>query len=82
MQNHSEIAEFLWKIADLIKDDYDAKAYEDVILPFTLLRRLDCVLEPNRDAVQKAATKYKTVPEQTREALLMKAAGKKFYNTS
>ncbi len=28
MQNHSEIAEFLWKIADLIKDDYDAKDYE------------------------------------------------------
>lgn len=41
MQNHPEIAEFRWKIADLTKDDYDAKAYEDVILPFTLLRRLD-----------------------------------------
>ena len=50
MQNHSEIAEFLWKIADLIKDDYEAKDYEDVILPFTLLRRLDCVLEPTRAA--------------------------------
>ncbi len=82
MQNHSEIADFLWKIADLIKDDYDAKAYEDVILPFTLLRRLDCVLEPTREAVQKAADKYKKVPEQTRESLLMKAAKQKFYNTS
>ena len=51
MKNHSEIAEFLWKIADLIKDDYDAKDYEDVILPFTLLRRLDCVLEPTRKNV-------------------------------
>ena len=40
MQNHSEIAEFLWKIADLIKDDYDAKDYENVILPFTLLAAL------------------------------------------
>ena len=82
MQNHSEIAEFLWKIADLIKDDYDAKSYEDVILPFTLLRRLDCVLQPNRQAVRDAAEKYKTAPEQTRDALLMKAAGQKFYNTS
>ncbi len=82
MQNHSEIAEFLWKIADLIKDDYDAKDYEDVILPFTLLRRLDCVLQPNRQAVREAAVKYKTAPEQTRDALLMKAAGQKFYNTS
>lgn len=82
MQNHSEIAEFLWKIADLIKDDYDAKDYEDVILPFTLLRRLDCVLQPTRQAVRDAAAKYKTTPEQTRDALLMKAAGQKFYNTS
>jgi type I restriction enzyme M protein len=82
MQNHSEIAEFLWKIADLIKDDYDATDYEDVILPFTLLRRLDCVLEPTRDAVRKAAAKYNTVPDQTRDALLTRAAGQRFYNTS
>src|ERR1039458_9364515 len=82
MQNHSEIAEFLWKIADLIKDDYDAKDYEDVILPFTLLRRLDCVLEPTRDAVRKAAAKYKATPQNTRDTLIMKAAGQRFYNTS
>lgn len=82
MQNHSEIAEFLWKIADLIKDDYDAKDYEDVILPFTLLRRLDCVLLPTRQAVRDAAEKYKSAPEHTRDALLMKAAGQRFYNTS
>jgi len=82
MQNHAEIAEFLWKIADLVKDDYDAKDYEDVILPFTLLRRLDCVLEPTRQTVRKAAEKYKTTPEQTRDALLKKAAGQSFYNTS
>jgi type I restriction enzyme M protein len=82
MQNHAEIAEFLWKIADLVKDDYEAKDYEDVILPFTLLRRLDCVLEKNREAVRKAAEKYKKTPEQTRDALLKKAAGQQFYNTS
>ncbi len=82
MQNHSEIAEFLWKIADLIKDDYEAKDYEDVILPFTLLRRLDCVLEPTRNAVRKAAEKYKKTPDQTRDALLKKAASQPFYNTS
>jgi type I restriction enzyme M protein len=82
MQNHAEIAEFLWKIADLIKDDYEAKDYEDVILPFTLLRRLDCVLEPTQQAVHLAQVKYKTVPEHTRDALLTKAAGQGFYNTS
>ena len=69
MQNHSEIAESLWKIADLKKDDYDAKNYEDVILPFTLLRRLECVLHPTRQAVRKAAEKYKATPAQTRDAL-------------
>jgi type I restriction enzyme M protein len=82
MQNHSEIAEFLWKIADLVKDDYEAKDYEDVILPFTLLRRLDCVLEKSRPDVRKAAEKYKKTPDQTRDALLKKAAGQPFYNTS
>jgi len=82
MQNHSEIAEFLWKIADLIKDDYDAKDYEDVILPFTLMRRLDCVLEPTRIGVRQAAAKYKTAPEKTREAFVGKAAGQRFYNIS
>lgn len=82
MKNHSEIADFLWHIADLIKDDYEAKAYEDVILPFTLLRRLDCVLEPTRQAARDAAKKYKTSPEQTRDMLLKKAARQKFYNTS
>jgi type I restriction enzyme M protein len=82
MENHSEIAEFLWKIADLIKDDYEAKAYEDVILPFTLLRRLDCVLEPTRQSVRKASAKYKAVPPETRDALLKRAAEQSFYNTS
>src|SRR5437764_1431644 len=82
MQNHFEIADFLWKIADLIKDDYDAKDYETVILPFTLLRRLDCVLERTREPVRKAAVKYKGTPAQTRDALLKKAAVQSFYNTS
>lgn len=82
MQNHSEIAEFLWKIADLIKDDYDAKDYEDVILPFTLLRRLDCVLRPTRQVVHEDAEKYKAIPPDTRNLLLTKAARQNFYNTS
>jgi type I restriction enzyme M protein len=82
MQNHSEIAEFLWKIADLIKDDYDAKDYEDVILPFTLLRRLDCVLQLTRQVVHEDAEKYKTTPPDTRNLLLTRSAGQNFYNTS
>ena len=57
LKNHAAIADFLWKIADLIKDDYEAADYEDVILPFTLLRRLDCVLQPTREAAREAAGK-------------------------
>ena len=75
MTNHSEIAEFLWKIADLIRDGYDAKDDEDVILPVTLLRRLDCAREPTRQAVRDATEKYKAVPDQTCDALLTKATG-------
>lgn len=82
MQNHSEIAEFLWKIADLIKDDYDAKDYEEVILPFTLLRRLDCVLQPTRRVVREDAEKYQTTPPDTRNLLPTKAARQDFFNTS
>ncbi len=56
--------------------------YEDVILPFTLLRRLDCVLAPTRLLVRAAAEKYKGQPANLREMLLKKAAGQSFYNTS
>lgn len=82
LKNHAAIADFLWKIADLIKDDYEAADYEDVILPFTLLRRLDCVLQPTREAAREAAGKYRALPPETRAKLISRAAGQPFYNTS
>ena len=45
MPSHTEIGEFIWRIADHLRGDYEKNDNEDVILPFTLLRRLDCVLE-------------------------------------
>ncbi|KWT65122.1 Type I restriction-modification system, DNA-methyltransferase subunit M [Hyphomicrobium sulfonivorans] len=42
---------FIWSIADLLRGDYRQSDYGKVILPFTVLRRLDCVLEPTRAAV-------------------------------
>ncbi len=42
--NHSEIVSFLWGVADLIRDTFKRGKYQDVILPLTVLRRLDCVL--------------------------------------
>jgi predicted transcriptional regulator of viral defense system len=47
--NHSEIVGFLWGVADLIRDTFKRGKYQDVILPLTVLRRLDCVLAPTKD---------------------------------
>ncbi len=49
-------AAFIWSVADLLRGDYKQSEYSRVILPFTVLRRLDCVLEPTKNAVvQRAA---------------------------
>ena len=45
--NHSEIVSFFWGVADLIRDSFKRGKYQDVILPLTVLRRLDCVLAPS-----------------------------------
>src|SRR4051795_12946392 len=44
-------ANLIWKIADLLRGPYQPNQYGDVILPFTILRRLDCILEPTKDEV-------------------------------
>lgn len=44
-QNFTELANFIWSVADLLRGDYKQADYGKIILPFTLLRRLDCVLE-------------------------------------
>ena len=82
MPTPNEFADFIWSIKELIRDEYAEKDYEDVILPFTLLRRLDCVLEKTQDAVDKAFQKYKTQNQNTLVKLLVKAAAQPFYNTS
>lgn len=83
MENHNEISEFIWGIKELIRNEYDAKDYEEVILPFTLLRRIDCVLETAHENVVQANEKYKdkATPEVL-DQLLKKASGQNFYNKS
>ena len=49
--NHSDIVSFLWGVADLIRDTFKRGKYQDVILPLTVLRRLDCVLAPTKARV-------------------------------
>jgi len=83
MTNHNEISEFIWNIKEHIRDEYAEKDYEDVILPFTLLRRIDCVLETTHENVVEKNAKFKdqATPEVL-DQLLKQAAGQNFYNKS
>ncbi len=77
------IANFIWGIADdVLRDLYVRGKYRDVILPMTVLRRLDAVLEPTKQAVldMKAALDRAAITNQ--DQALRQAAGQAFYNTS
>ena len=80
--NHSQTAAFLWSIADLLRGDFKQSQYGRIILPFTLLRRLECVLEPTKQKVIDAAREHQDKPDRAREQLLLRAAGQQFYNAS
>jgi len=83
MPSHTEIGEFIWRIADHLRGDYEKNDNEDVILPFTLLRRLDCVLEKTRDKVREAEKQVAgKVTEDVLKKLLVSAAGVPFFNRS
>ena len=72
---------FIWSVADLLRSVYKQSEYGRVILPLTVLRRLDCVLEPTKDKVlQRAADLPATL--ENRAPVLEDAAGQSFYNTS
>jgi type I restriction enzyme M protein len=80
--NHSDIVSFLWGVADLIRDSFKRGKYQDVILPLTVLRRLDCVLAPTKQKVIDANKKLSARGLQNPEKALQKASGFAFYNTS
>src|SRR4051812_36254506 len=83
MNNFQEKFGFIWSVADLLRGDYKQADYGKVILPLTVLRRLDCVLERTKE---KVLAKAKTLPakadEQMKELMLCQAAGRSFYNVS
>lgn len=56
-QNTNNLAAYIWNLADLLRGDFKQSQYGRVILPFTLLRRLECVLEPSKPAVLAAYEK-------------------------
>src|SRR5512134_1445001 len=79
--NHGEIVSFLWGVADLIRDTFKRSKYQDVILPLTVLRRLDCVLAPTKEKVLKRQAELKGKIENL-DGQLRKVSGLAFYNTS
>ena len=81
-ENHSQTAAFIWSVADLLRGDFKQSQYGRVILPFTLLRRLECVLAPTREKVLAEAKASIDKTEAVRERLLLRAAGKDFFNAS
>ena len=81
-ENHSQTAAFIWSVADLLRGDFKQSLYGRVILPFTLLRRLECVLEPTKAKVLKAAEASKDKTDAVREKLLLRAADQQFFNSS
>ena len=79
--NQQSLSAFIWSVADLLRGDYKQSEYGRVILPFTVLRRLDCVLAPTKAAVLAEKTKREAAGLNP-EPFLLRVAGQSFYNTS
>ena len=75
------LSSFIWSVADLLRGDYKQSEYGKVILPFTVLRRLDCVLEDTKPAVL-TEFKKRTEAKVNPEPFLLKKSGQLFFNTS
>jgi type I restriction enzyme M protein len=78
LKNHASL---IWSVADLLRGDYKQSEYGRVILPLTVIRRLDCVLEPTKDAVLEKHRQLARRIENL-EPVLQAAAGEQFYNVS
>ena len=80
----NNLAAYCWSIADLLRGDFKQSQYGRVILPFTLLRRLECVLESTKDAVLTEHERIQSMnlPEDAEEKFLLRASGLSFFNTS
>lgn len=81
MSNHNEISSFIWSVADdVLRGLFKPHEYGDVILPFVVLRRLDCLLEPKKELVIELYNDLKDEVDPT--PIIRKQTGLKFYNHS
>ena len=80
--NFNEKVDFIWSVADLLRGDYKQSEYQKVILPLTVIRRLDCVTKPTKEEVRET---YKQLQEDGVEhvaPILENVSGEPVYNTS
>ena len=83
MTNYSDnLVSFIWDVADLLRGPYRPPEYRKVMLPMTVLRRLDCVLADTKAKVLEQSKKLKGQSPGYVHKMLQKAAGQQFYNTS
>ena len=80
--HHSQLANFIWSICNLLRGPYKRNEYRKVILPLTVLRRFDCLLAPTKAQVLVRHSKIKAKPETVVRSLLEKITGRPFYNLS
>jgi type I restriction enzyme M protein len=81
-ETHSQLANFIWSICNLLRGPYKRNEYRKVILPLTVLRRFDCLLTPTKAQVLKEHAAIKGKPENVVRSLLEKITGRAFYNLS
>ena len=79
--NHQALSSFIWSVADLLRGDYKQSEYGKVILPFTVLRRLDCVLEATKPVVLAEIDAKQSLGINL-EPFLLRKSGASFYNSS
>ena len=79
--NQQNLADFIWSVADVLRGDFKQSEFGRIILPFTVLRRLECVLEPTRDKVR---SQYQSMQASgvDMDLILPATAGATFYNVS
>jgi len=82
MNNFNDMTNFIWSVADLIRGPYRPNQYKDVMLPLIVLRRLDCILEPTKEAVLEEYEKVKHHSDAVIEKRLKKVSKQEFFNTS
>ena len=82
MNGFQDKVNFIFSIADVLRGPYKPNQYGKVVLPLTVLRRMDCVLEPTKQKVLDAQAKHKDKSDSARESILNRVAKQQFHNTS